>query len=71
MQTRSAPHTIEDTQEDREAGFSLLEIMISITILGLLATIVVINVLPAQVWLYDFGSFRVFAYQLVAGGGID
>lgn len=33
---------------DREAGFSLLEIMISITILGLLATIVVINVLPAQ-----------------------
>ena len=48
MQTRSAPHTIEDTQEDCEAGFSLLEIMISITILGLLATIVVINVLPAQ-----------------------
>jgi len=33
---------------DREAGFSLLEILISITILGLLATIVVINVLPAQ-----------------------
>ena len=35
-------------QTDREAGFSLLEIMIAITILGLLATIVVINVLPAQ-----------------------
>jgi len=48
MQTRSAAQTTDDTQEDREAGFSLLEIMISITILGLLATIVVINVLPAQ-----------------------
>lgn len=33
---------------DSRAGFSLLEIMISITIIGLLATIVVINVLPAQ-----------------------
>ncbi|WP_291889567.1 type II secretion system major pseudopilin GspG [Maricaulis sp.] len=48
MQTRSAAQTTDDMQEDREAGFSLLEIMISITILGLLATIVVINVLPAQ-----------------------
>ena len=38
---------VADTR-DSEAGFSLLEIMISITILGLLATIVVINVLPAQ-----------------------
>ena len=47
MQTRSTPETTE-TETDREAGFSLLEIMISITILGLLATIVVINVLPAQ-----------------------
>ena len=46
MQTRSAAQTTDDMQEDREAGFSLLEIMISITILGLLATIVVINVLP-------------------------
>lgn len=40
-------HDIAETR-DSEAGFSLLEIMISITILGLLATIVVINVLPAQ-----------------------
>jgi general secretion pathway protein G len=38
----------EREERDQEAGFSLLEIMISITILGLLATIVVINVLPAQ-----------------------
>ncbi len=37
-----------ENARDPEAGFSLLEIMISITILGLLATIVVINVLPAQ-----------------------
>ncbi|MGK0265815.1 MAG: general secretion pathway protein G [Maricaulis sp.] len=41
-------HQDDVTPIDREAGFSLLEIMISITILGLLATIVVINVLPAQ-----------------------
>lgn len=47
MSTRSALGT-NDTERDREAGFSLLEIMVSITILGLLATIVVINVLPAQ-----------------------
>ena len=32
----------------RQAGFSLLEIMIAMTILGLLASVVVINVLPAQ-----------------------
>ncbi|WP_300544285.1 type II secretion system major pseudopilin GspG [Maricaulis sp.] len=44
MQDRFAP----EHENDRDAGFSLLEIMISITILGLLATIVVINVLPAQ-----------------------
>ncbi|BDW98621.1 type II secretion system major pseudopilin GspG [Maricaulis maris] len=41
-------HTAQGDETDREAGFSLLEILISITILGLLATIVVINVLPAQ-----------------------
>lgn len=41
-------HPDPEHETDREAGFSLLEIMISITILGLLATIVVINVLPAQ-----------------------
>jgi general secretion pathway protein G len=33
---------------DEEAGFSLLELMVVIVILGILATIVVINVLPAQ-----------------------
>ena len=44
MQDDRKPHETAG----KEAGFSLLEIMISITILGLLATIVVINVLPAQ-----------------------
>ncbi|MBR9825930.1 MAG: type II secretion system major pseudopilin GspG [Alphaproteobacteria bacterium] len=32
--------------EDREAGFSLTEIMISVFIIGLMGTIVVLNVLP-------------------------
>ncbi len=32
----------------RNAGFSLIELMVVIVILGLLATIVVINVLPSQ-----------------------
>ena len=50
MQAVSTPKTsLRDTEEVRkEAGFPLLEIMISITILGLLATVVVINVLPAR-----------------------
>jgi general secretion pathway protein G len=41
-------HDNTDGEARKDAGFSLLEILISITILGLLATIVVINVLPAQ-----------------------
>ena len=32
----------------REAGFTLVELMVVIVIIGLLATVVVINVLPAQ-----------------------
>ena len=38
----------QDEAQHAEAGFSLLEIMVSLVIIGLLATIVVINVLPAQ-----------------------
>jgi general secretion pathway protein G len=33
---------------DRESGFTLVELMVVIVIIGLLATVVVINVLPAQ-----------------------
>lgn len=32
---------------DREAGFTLVELMVVIVIIGLLATVVVINVMPA------------------------
>ena len=34
--------------KDREAGLSLIEIMVVMVIIGLLATIIVINVLPTQ-----------------------
>ena len=34
--------------EDKEAGLSLIEVMVVIVIIGLLATIIVINVLPSQ-----------------------
>lgn len=33
---------------DREAGFTLVELMVVIVIIGLLATVVVINVMPAS-----------------------
>jgi general secretion pathway protein G len=33
---------------DRESGFTLVELMVVIVIIGLLATVVVINVMPAQ-----------------------
>lgn len=33
--------------DDREAGFTLVELMVVIVIIGLLATVVVINVMPA------------------------
>lgn len=36
------------TQRRRRAGFTLVELMVVIVIIGLLATVVAINVLPAQ-----------------------
>ncbi|OLF71065.1 type II secretion system protein GspG [Maricaulis sp. W15] len=37
-----------ETDTDPEAGFSLLEIMIAVVIIGIMGTIVLLNVLPAQ-----------------------
>ena len=39
---------LEDVGGDSERGFTLVELMVVILILGLLTTVVVINVLPAQ-----------------------
>jgi general secretion pathway protein G len=36
------------TRRKREAGFSLVELMVVLVILGLISTVVLINVLPAQ-----------------------
>ena len=41
-------HDGEDRQEVRLNGFSLVELMVVIFIIGLLATVVLINVLPSQ-----------------------
>jgi general secretion pathway protein G len=38
----------EDGRADDEAGFTLVELMVVIVIIGLLATVVVINVMPAS-----------------------
>lgn len=44
----SAPSTLEETRKRRRNGFSLVELMVVIFIIGLLATVVLINVLPSQ-----------------------
>lgn len=41
-------HKSEETSDSSEAGFTLVELMVVIVIIGLLATIVVINVMPTQ-----------------------
>lgn len=47
--TQQDTHTEKtDGTESRESGFSLLEILVATTIIGILATIIVLNVLPAQ-----------------------
>ncbi|MGX6646593.1 type II secretion system major pseudopilin GspG [Maricaulaceae bacterium MS644] len=38
----------EQALNDREAGLTLIEIMVVVVIIGILATIIVINVLPSQ-----------------------
>jgi len=37
-----------DERKDKESGFTLVELMVVIVIIGLLATVVMINVLPSQ-----------------------
>ena len=36
------------SSDDRESGFTLIELMVVLLILGLLATVVIVNVMPAQ-----------------------
>lgn len=44
---QTLPHTAE-TADGSEDGFSLVELLVVIVIIGLLATVVMINVLPSQ-----------------------
>ena len=37
-----------ELKKTRQAGFTLVEVMVTMVIIGLLATVVVLNVLPAQ-----------------------
>lgn len=41
-------HTRRLKQSHREAGFSLIEVMVTMVIIGLLSTLVLINVLPSR-----------------------
>ncbi|MBF9151158.1 type II secretion system major pseudopilin GspG [Novosphingobium jiangmenense] len=47
--TEAMPNQTSETEEERRRnGFSLVELMVVIFIIGLLATVVLINVLPSQ-----------------------
>jgi len=46
MSVLSSPR--RGARRDHEAGFTLVEIMVVVVIIGLLATVVVLNVLPSQ-----------------------
>lgn len=45
---KHAPHPETDKVDSSEDGFSLVELLVVIVIIGLLATVVMINVLPSQ-----------------------
>ena len=48
MDSRFRGNDGEGSSDDRESGFTLIELMVVLLILGLLATVVIVNVMPAQ-----------------------